>query len=117
MWTGRTNRCSGLSTSTVEQCPFLHTSYVRPSSPYLGSVSTLAMMSRLSPMTRLSDTSWKIGATFLPTRAVGVAMSSLARKWICSNQYAYEGLGGIRAVGASLLLVIGPDRAGGADVH
>ena len=50
-------------------------------SPNLGSESTLAIMSRLSPMDILSVTIWNIGATFLPTRAVGVAISSLAKKY------------------------------------
>ena len=54
-------------------------------SPNLGSESTLAIMSRLSPIDMLSDTIWNIGATFLPTRAVGVAISSLAKKYTCTK--------------------------------
>ena len=46
-------------------------------------MSTFAIISRLSPITM--SPAWKIGATFLPTRAVGVAMSSFARKCTCKE--------------------------------
>ena len=54
-------------------------------SPNLGSESTLAIISRLSPIDMLSATIWNIGATFLPTRAVGVGISSLAKKYTCTK--------------------------------
>eukprot|EP00951_Prasinocladus_malaysianus_P049190 scaffold666990_cov37-Prasinocladus_malaysianus.AAC.1 len=47
---------------------------------HLLSPSIRAMMSRLSFMTRFSSLSSRMGATFLPTRLVGVSTSSLAMK-------------------------------------